>query len=119
MAAFKDVVQFIRTKSKSRVISCLLVAFVIEFIWIMQVWLVSNIFGAGFTIISVFIFLPIIALILILPISIAGFGAREHLFLFFFSQAVATSDAKILLVSSFMGIIGILNAVLGGVTTLF
>jgi hypothetical protein len=29
----------------------------------------------------------VIALILVLPISIAGFGARENLFLYFFSQS--------------------------------
>jgi uncharacterized membrane protein YbhN (UPF0104 family) len=113
-----EVVELLKSKNQNRITTALLISFISEFLWIFQVWFVSNIFGAGLTVLSVFIFLPIIALILILPISIAGFGAREHLYLFFFS-AIANGDEKVLLVSTFMGILGILSALIGGIITLF
>ncbi len=114
----KDIISLLKHGNQRKIIICLLISFVSEFIWILQVWFVSNMFHAGFTVLSVFIFLPIIALILVLPISIAGFGARESLYLLFFSQ-IAASDEKILLVSTFMGVLGVVNALLGGLATLF
>ena len=62
--------------------------------------------------------MPVISLILVLPISVAGFGARENLFLLFFSQ-LGIADEKILLMSTFNGIMLVLNALIGGLTTLF
>jgi hypothetical protein len=80
-------------------------------------WFYSLIFGVGISIVQVYLFVPIISLILVLPISVAGFGARENLFLYFFSQ-LGFADEKILLVSTFGGIIGILNALVGGLLLL-
>jgi uncharacterized membrane protein YbhN (UPF0104 family) len=112
-------IELLKTNDKKVMAKCLLISLISELAWITQVWLVSNLFHAGFSMISCFVFLPIIALILILPISIAGFGAREQLYLFFFSQAVVTSDTKILLVSSFIGIIGVLFSLLSGLAIIF
>ena len=56
-------------------------------------------------------------MILVLPISFAGFGAREQLFLLFFSNA-NTSTEGILLTSAFLGIMGIINSLFGGLVTL-
>jgi hypothetical protein len=85
-----------------------------EPIWMGQTWLVSQALGGGLSLMSVFIFMPIISLILVLPISWAGFGAREQLFLYFFGQLGVTPE-KILAVSTLNGVIGILNSLLGGV----
>lgn len=117
LSKFHDAIDFLKSQNKWRFLKCLLISFVSEFLWIMQVWFVSNIFGAGFTIWSVFVFLPVIALILLLPISIAGFGAREQLYLIFFGS-IAVDNERILMVSAFMGILGIFNALLGGLITL-
>jgi uncharacterized membrane protein YbhN (UPF0104 family) len=114
-----EAIDLLKNNDKKVLVKCLMISFVSEFLWIMQVWVVSKIIGAGFTVLSVFIFLPIIALILLLPVSIAGFGAREYLYVIFFSQVTNSSDTKILLVSSFMGILGITNALFGGLLTLF
>jgi hypothetical protein len=114
-----EAINMLKNNDKKVLVKCLMISFVSEFLWIMQVWVVSKIIGAGFTVLSVFILLPIIALILLLPVSIAGFGAREYLYVIFFSQVTNSSDAKILLVSSFMGILGITNALFGGLLTLF
>ncbi len=52
---------------------------------------------------------------LILPISIAGgFGGREYLFLFFFSKVGANKE-NILTVSAFIGVLTIINSLIGGI----
>jgi len=113
-----DIIDLLKAENKNRLLKCLSVAFVSEFAWITPIWFTSLIFGAGFPLLSVYIFMPIIALILVLPISIAGFGARENLYLLFFSQ-LGIADDKILLVSTFIGILGVFNALLGGFWSLF
>jgi len=117
LAKFRDLASFLKSQSHSRIIKSIAISFMSEILWIMQVWLVSWAFGAGITIWSAFVFLPLIAIILILPISIAGFGAREQLYLFFFT-GIATSNEKILMVSTFLGIIGIISALIGGLVSL-
>jgi hypothetical protein len=113
-----DIVDLLKAENKNRLLKCLMVAFVSEFAWITPIWFTSLVFSAGFPLLSVYIFMPIIALILVLPISIAGFGARENLYLIFFSQ-LGIVDDKILLVSAFVGILGVFNALLGGIWLLF
>ena len=70
-------------------------------------------FGLPLTLLQVFIFMPVIALILILPISVAGFGAREQLYLYFFGQ-LGLPVEKILLVSTFSGVLGVISSLIGG-----
>ncbi|MCW1949046.1 MAG: flippase-like domain-containing protein [Candidatus Shapirobacteria bacterium] len=88
-----------------------------EVFWIFQMWFISWYFGADLSVISIFIYLPIISMILILPISFAGFGAREQLYLFFF-VAVASSPESVLLTSTFSGVLGVFISLLGGLVTL-
>lgn len=113
-----EIVSLLKKGNKRRIILSLLVSFLSEFTWIIQTWFVSDFFHAGFSMISVFVFVPIIALVLVLPISFAGFGAREQLYLFFFSQ-IGIASEKTLLVSTFLGITGILSSLIGGVFLLF
>lgn len=112
------VVDLLKRENKARIVRCLIVSFICEFAWFFPVWIISLVFGAGFSLMSVFIFMPIISLLLILPISVAGFGGREYLFLFFFSQ-IGIADEKILLVSTFLGLTGILNSIIGGIWSFF
>jgi len=101
-------------ENKKQIIKCLLISLASETIWILQAWFVSWKFGVGLNIFSIFTFMTIISIILVLPISIGGFGAREQLFLFFFSQ-IGSSNESILLMSAFLGILGIFNALFGGI----
>ena len=89
-----------------------------QIIWTLPIWFYSLIFGAGMSLLSVYVLVPIINLILVLPISIAGFGAREQLFIYFFVP-LGIAEEKILLVSTFTGVMGIFNALLGGLLMLF
>lgn len=108
-----EIVDLLKSSNKKRIISCFFISLISEPVWMLMTWFSSLMFNAGINLLQVFIFMPIISLILVLPISWAGFGARENLFLFFFGQ-LGFSAEKLLLVSAFNGIIGVLNALLGG-----
>lgn len=113
-----QVVGLLKSENKMRIFKCLLISVLAEPIWMLPIWFYALIFNAGISLLDVYIFMPVISLILILPISIAGFGAREQLFLFFFSQ-LQIADEKILLVSTFSGVVGIITSLFGGIFLLF
>jgi hypothetical protein len=103
----------LKTESKNISLKIFLISFIVQIAGIFAVWARSYYLGAGFSLLSVYIFIPIISLVLMLPISIAGLGVKEQLYLFFFEQSGALAD-KILLVSSFSYIVNILIALIGG-----
>jgi hypothetical protein len=113
-----DAVDLLKDKNKSQITKCLLISILSETLWILQIWFIGRQFGTNVGILSVFVFIPIISVILLLPISIGGFGAREQLYLFFFLQAGGTTES-ILLMSTFLGILGIFNSLFGGVLLFF
>ncbi len=113
-----EIVDLLKNSNKKRIIICFLISLVSEPVWMLMTWFSSLTFKAEISLLQVFIFMPIISLILVLPISWAGFGARENLFLVFFGQ-LGFPPEKLLLVSAFTGIIGVLNALLGGLIILF
>lgn len=113
-----NIVYLLKKEDKKRMLICFGVSLICVPIWILPVWFYSLIFGVGIGLLQVFIFMPVISLILVLPISFFGFGARENLFLLFFSQ-LGVSPEKILLISTFGGLMGILNSLLGGLLMVF
>lgn len=113
-----EIVDLLKNSNKKRILICFLISLFAEPVWMMMTWFSSLTFKANIKLLHVFIFMPIISLILVLPISWAGFGARENLFLVFFGQ-LGIPVEKLLLVSAFAGIMGILNALLGGLILLF
>jgi hypothetical protein len=113
-----QIIDLLKDENKGRLLKCIGVAFISEFAWITPIYLTSNIFSAGMSLLSVYVIVPIIALILVLPISVAGFGARENLYLLFFGQ-MALGEQKILLVSTFTGIISVVLSLIGGILTIF
>lgn len=113
-----EVVDLLKNSNKKKILLCFLISMFAEPVWMLMTWFSSLTFRANIKLLEVFIFMPIISLILVLPISWAGFGARENLFLVFFSQLGIPTE-KLLLVSAFGGVMGILNALLGGLILLF
>lgn len=109
-----DAFELFRGKNRMQIIKCLLMSILSELSYILQIWFVARQFGVNLSLLAVFVFVPIISLILVLPISIGGFGAREQLYLFFFSQ-FGSSNESILLMSAFLGILGVINSLFGGV----
>ncbi|MFZ2153270.1 MAG: lysylphosphatidylglycerol synthase transmembrane domain-containing protein [Microgenomates group bacterium] len=112
-----EVMEILYKGNRRRIRNCFLLSLIGEPFWMMPFWFYSLIFGAGISLLQIFIFVPVIALTLVLPISIAGFGARESLFLFFLAP-LGHSPEKILLVSTFGGLIGIINSLIGGLLIL-
>lgn len=115
---FLQVVDVLKKGNKKRILIGFLISLLGQPLWISTTWMISAVLGAGMSLISVFVFVPVINLILTLPISVGGFGARENLFIYFFSQA-GISNEMILLVSTYNGVIGVLSAVIGGLILLF
>jgi hypothetical protein len=110
---FIQVMDILKKGNRRRILNCFLLSLLAEPVWMMPMWFYSNIFGAGISLIQVYIFIPVISLILLLPISVAGFGARENLFLFFLVP-LGYAPEKVLLVSTFGGVLAVLNSLIGG-----
>ena len=112
-----QVMEILKKGNKKRIVMALGISVIGQILWTLPIWFYSLIFGAGMSLLSVYVLVPIINLILVLPISVAGFGAREQLFVYFFAP-LGIAEEKILLVSTFGGVMGILNALLGGLLML-
>lgn len=61
-----------------------------------------------------FVFVPIAAVVLFLPISIGGFGVRETVYLYFFTQVGAAAAEAVTLALLLNGMI-VLSAAMGGI----
>lgn len=114
---FESISELVNRENLPQIFKGMLVAIFSEFGWVLQMWFISWYFGANLSVFSILVYIPIISLILILPISIAGFGAREQLYLFFFLP-IGGNPEGVLLTSAFSGILGILVSLLGGLVTL-
>lgn len=108
-----QMMDILKKGNRKRIWNCFWLSMLAEPVWMLPYWFYSLIFGAGINLAEIYIFVPIIALILVLPISVAGFGARENLFLFFLAP-LGYDPEKVLLVSTFAGLLGVINNLLGG-----
>ena len=114
---FISVGELVKKENLGQILKGMLISIFSEFGWVLQTWFVSWYFGANLSAFSILIYIPIISLILLLPISVAGFGAREQLYLFFFLKTGGLAEG-ILLTSTLAGILGIINSLIGGLVTL-
>lgn len=112
-----EVIDLFKGIRVGRLIKCFLVGVMSEFAWILPIWWWSLVIDARISLMSVMIIGPIIGLLLVLPISVAGFGARENLYLYFWGQLGIPAE-KILLISTMNGALGILNVMLGGILSI-
>lgn len=71
--------------------------------------------GVGMTVAPVyfFVFIPVASVLLFLPISIGGFGVREAIYLYFFTQ-VGAMDAEAVSLALLLNGMLVLSAALGG-----
>lgn len=113
-----EIVDLLKNSNKKRIIICFLISLLAQPFWMMISYFMFRGLGVDLHLIQIFIFMPIISLILTLPISWAGFGARENLYVYFLAP-LGFSIEKLLFVSTFGGVIGILMALLGGLMLLF
>jgi len=113
LSRLSELAELLRAGNKGRLLMCLGISVIAEPAWMVWSYFIAKLFGIPLTLIQIFIFMPVIALILVLPISFAGFGAREQLFLYFFGQ-LGISAEKILAMSTFTGVLGIISSLIGG-----
>ncbi len=113
-----NIFDILKKENKLLILKSFLLSIITQTIWLVPAWFNSRVFGANYSLIHIAVIYPIISLLLLLPISIGGWGARENLSLFLFSSLGYSPD-KILLVSFFGGLMATISALLGGLAQLF
>lgn len=103
---------------KKRMTKALVLSLLAAPLWTLSGWLALVAFNTGVPLLVTMIIMPVINLVLILPISVAGFGPREGLFIYLFST-YAVSNESLLASSAFSGILSLILAVLGGILIFF
>ncbi len=93
------------------------VSVVAQFIWMMPILFTSRMFEVNLTMLDVLVYVPIMSLVLALPISFAGFGPREALYVFFFSS-LCHSPESLLAMSAYMGVAGLVGGLVSGIFVL-
>jgi glycosyltransferase 2 family protein len=115
---FVDVLDLIGHENKKHLLFSFLVSLFCQILGILSVVIIANLLHINLPIITILVFMPIISILSVLPISVAGFGGREYLFVFFFSNFDVSSE-KLLFLSTFIGVAGILSMLCGGLYFLF
>ncbi len=118
LSKIAEIAGLIRNTENKYLLFVFLLCLISEPLWMASTWFIALVFGLNLHLLDVLIFMPVISLILVLPISVAGFGARETLFVYFFSQLGLPVD-KILAVSTFNGIVNVFGSLVGGFLTFF
>ena len=83
-----------------------------QFIVCLSYVVLGFIWNVGYKMLYIFVFMPFIAIFLILPISVGGFGATEAVFLFFFEK-VGINKELILTITTTVAVNKILMALEG------
>ena len=106
------------TKKKRTLGYALIISFVFHTMLILTNYILALSIGIDIPIHYFFIFIPITAILLFLPISIRGFGVREVLYAYFFTQVGATT-AQAVSLSFLVQLLGIISSLIGGFVYLF
>ncbi|MFP3871453.1 MAG: lysylphosphatidylglycerol synthase transmembrane domain-containing protein [Candidatus Natronoplasma sp.] len=101
------------TKKRKVLAYALGISFVFHTAHIMINYILSLSLGMSIPIQYFFLFIPITAVLLFLPISIRGFGVREVLYVLFFTQVGAT-PAQAVSLSFIVQVVNIINSLIGG-----
>lgn len=101
------------TKKKRSLGYALLISFVFHTMLILTNYILALSIGIDVSIHYFFIFIPITAILLFLPISIKGFGVREVLYAYFFTQ-VGVTTAQAVSLSFLVQLLGIISSLIGG-----
>jgi uncharacterized protein (TIRG00374 family) len=93
----------------------LLVQFVSGFIW----FFVGLSISISRSILYYFLYIPVIGVITMIPITVGGLGMRENMFVNIFSSVAGIAREKALAISGLYLIINLIFALIGGVLFLF
>jgi hypothetical protein len=79
-------------RNKEAINRALLLSFFIQALSILTIYVLSYSIGLQISLIHFFVFVPLINVLIMLPVSIGGIGVQEGAFIYFFSQVGVTSD---------------------------
>lgn len=102
---------------RNSVFRALAISFVFHVILITNNFILSKSVGMEVPFHYFFVFIPISVILLFLPISIRGFGVRESLYVYFFTQ-VGAGSAQAFSMSFLYQIVGLISSGIGGVVYL-
>lgn len=88
-----------------------------QFTWMLPVAISSRFFGVNLNIIHAYVVLPIISLLLSVPLTFGGFGAREAAYVYFLGS-LGYNQTGLLALSAFNGVMGLVIAFLSGIFVL-
>ncbi|MFW6195860.1 MAG: lysylphosphatidylglycerol synthase transmembrane domain-containing protein [Thermoplasmatota archaeon] len=106
------------TKKKKTLGYALLISLLFHTMLILTNYILALSIGIDVSLHYFFIFIPITAILLFLPISIRGFGVREVLYAYFFTQ-VGVTTAQAVSLSFLVQLLGIISSLIGGFVYLF
>lgn len=94
------------------------VSLVFQFVGIISTYVISEALGLGVPLVYFLMVMPIIWVIMMVPISIAGLGVREGAFVLFFTQQGVSTENALLLSLLFFGLTVVI-ALVGGIIFLW
>lgn len=106
------------TRKKKTLGYALLISLFFHTMLILTNYILALSIGMNIPIHYFFIFIPITSILLFLPISIRGFGVREVMYVYFFTQVGATTAQSVSL-SFLIQLLGIISSLIGGFVYLF
>ncbi|MFO7991931.1 MAG: lysylphosphatidylglycerol synthase transmembrane domain-containing protein [Thermoplasmata archaeon] len=113
---YRSILEY-RYKKKALLLS-LIISFIFHTILVVTNYILALSLNFYVPIQYFFIFVPLTSMILFLPISIRGFGAREALYMFFFAT-VGVSASQAVSLSFLVQLLSIIGSLLGGFIYLF
>lgn len=102
---------------KTRLFLLFLLAIVIQVVTFFSLYILASEANTTIPFIYFLLISPVVSLISVLPLSVAGFGTTEAAYIYFFSSLGATTES-ILVFTSLIGIFKIILGILGWITEL-
>lgn len=110
---FKELSDYVLSFSKKQIIQAFIFSIFVQFIVIISVYIFFLGLHLPISFFELAIFMPIIILISMLPISVSGVGIREWCFILFFGKSF--SEAQVVAVSFLWFLSQVLASLVGGV----
>lgn len=110
---FEEIKQF----NKKEISICFVYSLIYQALGILNVYFYGISLGLEISLILYFIFMPIIWFIIMIPISISGWGLREGAFVYFFSLA-GVGNEKALMLSFLFYFQNLIIGIIGGILNL-
>ncbi len=110
---FKEMHDYVLSFNRKQILQAIFYSFLVQFIVIVSVYLIFVGVYISVSFFEVCIFLPVIILISMLPVSVSGIGVREWCFILFFGKSFG--DAQVVAVSFLWFLSQFFASLVGGI----